>query len=136
VVLCADRLTRAPAARCIHELLHCRRRFPIADHFTTLALMNKQDYAQLHGLEVHLSAQNVDDKATVRVAVKHEANPTLSARMSSLFLGYVACDGFHTNARRQHCTADDHAEAGHGSPTSFDAVCRAITTSWRGSGGC
>ena len=28
--------------------------------------MNKQDYAHLHGLEVHLSAQNVDDKATVR----------------------------------------------------------------------
>ena len=47
----------------------CPRRFPIADHFTTLALMNKQDYAHLHGLEVHLSAQNVDDKATVRVTV-------------------------------------------------------------------
>ena len=45
------------------------RRFPIADHFTTLALMNKQDYAHLHGLEVHLSAQNVDTKATVRSLV-------------------------------------------------------------------
>jgi hypothetical protein len=49
---------------CLHS--PAVRRFPIADHFTTLALMNKQDYAHLHGLEVHLSAQNVDTKATVR----------------------------------------------------------------------
>ena len=43
--------------------------FPIADHFNTLALSSKQDYALLHGLELHLSAHNVDPGVTVRSKV-------------------------------------------------------------------
>lgn len=45
------------------------RSFPIADRFNTLALLSKQDYASLHGLELHLSAQNVDPDVTVRLAL-------------------------------------------------------------------
>ena len=39
--------------------------FPIADHFNSLGVINKQDYARRHGWELHLSAENVDPSAVV-----------------------------------------------------------------------
>ena len=39
--------------------------FPIADHFNSLGVINKQDYARRHGWELHLSAENVDPSAIV-----------------------------------------------------------------------
>ena len=53
---------------CTVIAVHCVwRSSPIADHFNTLALSSKQDYALLHGMELHLSAQNVDPGVTVRL---------------------------------------------------------------------
>ena len=47
---------------------HVACSFPIADHFNSLGVINKQDYARRHGWELHLSAENVDPTAVVSLS--------------------------------------------------------------------
>jgi hypothetical protein len=68
-----------------HDIRHANFRapsicsFPIADHFNSLGVINKQDYARRHGWELHLSAENVDPSAIV----SHCLEPPLFQVLSS-----------------------------------------------------
>lgn len=63
---------------------------PYGDYFLGISLRNKQDYARLHGYELHLMAESVD--ATVRagpwqkVALLHQVRACGRAAMQSVAL--------------------------------------------------
>ena len=72
--------------------------FPIADHFNSLGVINKQDYARRHGWELHLSAENVDPSAIVR----HRLEPPLIQIPSSIKQGPSMLCGTEQSSQACH----------------------------------
>ena len=59
--------------------------FPTADLINKLSVVNKQDYARLHGFELHVSSDIIDPNITaVRAAFLSSVLAAASSRMGAL----------------------------------------------------